>query len=172
MLGRAAMRDIDSELTTFGDGIVSEVGTRPRPITRFKDWKCAELKDFVLRYSLIILDGYLPHTYLSGWSLFVELVDICWRPVLTKEDISEVGRLAREFYQHFEEHYCQYDVERMSMCKYVFHLTLHPEDCIRESGPPVGVLPILDGEVYRLDCWETQSEETRFGVPIQERTIW
>lgn len=138
VLGRAAMRDIDAELRKFGDGIASEVGARPRPITRFKDWKSAELKDFVLRYSLIVLDGYLPQTYLSGWALFVELVDLCWRPVLTEEDISEVGRLARDFYRHYEEHYYKYDVARMNMCKYVFHLILHLEEGIRESGPPVG----------------------------------
>ena len=103
VLGRAAMRDVDAELRKFGDGIAGEVGARPRPITRFKDWTYAELKDFALRYSLIVLDGYQPQTYLSRWAQFVELVDLCWRPVLTEEDISEVGRLAPDFYRHYEE---------------------------------------------------------------------
>lgn len=36
---------------------------------------------------------------------------------------------------------------------------------------PSGVLPILDGELYRLDCWETQSDEPRISFPHQKRTI-
>ena len=138
VLGRCAIREIDAELQAFGDGIASEVGARPRLLSRFKDWKSSEIKAFILHYSLVVLDGYLSEPYLSGWRSFVELVDICWRPVLTQQDITDVGRLAREFYENYEEHYYKYDEDRMNLCKYVFHLLLHLEEGIRECGTPVG----------------------------------
>ena len=114
ILGRNAIRESDAELQAFGDGIASEIGARPRPLSRFKDWKSSEIKTFILNCSLVVLDGYLPEPYLNGWKSFVELVDICWRPVLSKQDIADVGRLAREFCEKYEKHYYKYDVDRMN----------------------------------------------------------
>ena len=137
-LGKNAIKEIDRELQRFGDGIPSQLYCRPRALSKHGDWKSAEVKNFSLSHSLIALDGYLPKLYVSGWALFVELVDLCWRPELTEHDIKEVGRLSRAFYPHYERDYFGYQRDRIGLCKYVFHLLLHLEEDIRENGPPVG----------------------------------
>ena len=136
VLSRGAIRTIDEEPYAFGDGIASQMRCRPRPLRLYKDWKFAEVKEFILSYSLVVLDGILPEQFLSGSANFVALVDLCWRPVLEEQDIVEIGHLSRKFVAHFESDYYQYDRDRIYMCKYVFHLLLHLEDTIRECGPP------------------------------------
>ena len=137
VLSRSAIRTTDEELYVFGDGIYSQMRCRPRPLRLYRDWKSAQVKDFILSYSLVVLDGILPEPFLSGWTDFVALVDLCWRPVLQEQDMEEIGRLSRKSYAHFEHDYYQYNRDRIHMCKYVFHVLLHLEDNIRECGPPL-----------------------------------
>ena len=136
-LGKASSKQIDEELVQFGSGVAGQLGSRPRPLSRFGDWKSAEFMAFITRYSLSLLDEHLPPQYLSGWSKFVELVELCRRAELTTEEMRRIGELARTFYAHFERDYMKYERESMHLCKYTMHLILHLEDCIRECGPPV-----------------------------------
>ena len=115
VLSRGAIRTIDEELYAFGAGIASHMRCRPRPLRLYKDWKSAEVKGFILSYSLVVPDGILPEQFPSGWADFFALVDLCWRPVLEKQDIVEIGHLSRKFYAHFESDYYQYDRDRIYM---------------------------------------------------------
>lgn len=108
-LGRNSIRQIDEESARFGNGVASQLGCRPRPLSRFGDWKSAEVKAFITRYSLVVLDGHLSEPYLTGWAKFVHRVDLCWQPGLTGGDIKKVGELARSFYRHFERDYVRYE---------------------------------------------------------------
>ena len=96
-------------MAQFGNGVASQLGCRPRPLSRFRDWRSAEVKAFIIRYSLVVLDGHLPEPYLTGWAKFVQLVDLCWQPVLTRGDIKKAGELARSFYRHFERDYVKHE---------------------------------------------------------------
>lgn len=70
------LRNADAELLRFGDGVPSQQGNRPRPLSWFAEWKSAEVKDIILAYSHVVRDGHLSDEILSGWRSFVELVDI------------------------------------------------------------------------------------------------
>ena len=41
-LGTASIKQIDEELLHFGSGVASQLGSRPRPLSKFGDWKSAE----------------------------------------------------------------------------------------------------------------------------------
>lgn len=136
-LRKASVRAIDSELMEFGSGIPSPLGSRPITLSRFAEWKSAELKDFTLSYSIVVLDGHMSEDLLSSWKNFVEIVDICWRPQLTDVDIERLRMLCITFYTQFEKDYYMGDPSRVNMCKYTFHLLLHLADGVVECGPPI-----------------------------------
>lgn len=72
--------------------------------------------------------------FLDGWKLFVEVVDLCFRPVLSSEDVKHLGLLARRFYEFYEGFFYSGD-QKLHVCEYTIHLLLHLEDSIRDSGP-------------------------------------
>ena len=51
-LGKGSIRQIDEEMAQFGNGVASQLGCRPRLLSRFGDWKSTEVKAFITRYSL------------------------------------------------------------------------------------------------------------------------
>ncbi|PXF49886.1 hypothetical protein BWQ96_00046 [Gracilariopsis chorda] len=110
-----SVKEIVEELMRFRGGVPSQMASRPRPLSKFFEWKSAEFKSFILSYSLIVLDGHLPHTFLSGWRMFIQLVDICWRPTLKKRDVERFQNLAFGFYRHFEQQYFREDPETIKL---------------------------------------------------------
>ncbi|PXF41853.1 hypothetical protein BWQ96_08432 [Gracilariopsis chorda] len=136
-ISKMSLRAIDLELVQYGNGVSSQLGCCPRPLSRFAEWKSAEVKEFILSYSLVVLDGYLPDALLSGWRDFVEVVDICWRTVLTEAEVGKLHVLCLRFYEHFEQYYFRGDVGRVNMCKYTLHLLLHLAECVAECEPPL-----------------------------------
>lgn len=58
-LSRIGVSRVDKELSLAGGNISSQLGSRPRILSFFKDWKAAEHKAFVLSYSLVFFDRYL-----------------------------------------------------------------------------------------------------------------
>lgn len=126
---------IDEILRSMGKGISSQLGICPREIAKHRDWKAEEVKSFVLRYSLVVLDQYLPQSLLNGWFLFVKLMDLCHNPFLTTADVTQISKLSLKFYKHFEDRYYAYDHERVKFCKYMIHLLLNLSESILENGP-------------------------------------
>ena len=136
-LSRASVSRVDEELELSGASISSQLGSRPRKLSLFKDWKAAEHKDFLLSYSLVFFDGYLSDECLEGWAKFVSIVDICLRPEIEESDIESVHRLVIEFLEHFEMTYYRYEHARLGKCKYVIHLLKHLAENLQNCGPLV-----------------------------------
>ena len=131
----SALNHLDSEILRFADGISGQLGTKPRALSCFTNWKAAEHKTFTLSYSLVIFDGYLRKECLDGLHMFVSLVDICFRSCVTRSQSLEVKRLSVKFIEHFESYYVKHDLSRINFCKYVIHLLLHLSESIRQYGP-------------------------------------
>lgn len=136
-LSPESVKRIDEELVQFGWGVSGQIGSRPRPLSKHRDWKSSEHKAFSLSYSLVVLDGYLPEPYLTGWAQFVHLTELCTRPSISALDLDTISSAALSFYHHYEKDYFMFKENRVNLCKSVFHLVLHLRDNIEECGPLV-----------------------------------
>lgn len=138
LISNAQLEFIDFSLSSFGTWIPSTIAPTPSPISKFHKWKAAVHKRFVLNYSLIVFENIVPTVYLNGWEKFVMLYDLVSRKTLTELDLDKIGFLAVDFVKFVEEVIFKYEPNRLSICKYVFHLLLHLKDNIIENGPLVG----------------------------------
>ena len=139
------IRTPDEELVAFRDGISGQISPKMRPLSVSSRWKAKERKDFTLLYCLILFEGYLPQRFLSGLQHFVELVDICFRPILRLSHVKEVREISARFFQHFEDCYMKHELSRASLSKYVIHLLLDLSDGILECGP------LVNSSEYRVE---------------------
>lgn len=85
---------IDFEIVRFAEGISGQLATKPRPLSCYKNWKAAEHKLFTISYALVLFDGYLERECLDGLNLFVQLVDLCFRSSVTRQQSQKVQRLS------------------------------------------------------------------------------
>lgn len=129
-------RFVDSQLDSIFTGIPSSMSLPPKTLSSFRTWKAIDHKNFCLSYSQVFLEHILPTYYLEGWTLFVEVYDLCCRPKLSLDDIQELDVKAQGFVSHFERAYMQYKVERVPLLKYTIHLLLHLKDSVVQNGPP------------------------------------
>lgn len=89
----------------------------------------------LIHYLPIILEGHISQRFVTDISTFSNLMELLWRPELSKNDKEEVGKLALSFFNHLEKDYYQIDPERIGLCKTNIHLILHVEDNIENCGP-------------------------------------
>ncbi|CDF37104.1 unnamed protein product [Chondrus crispus] len=131
-------KQIDEELRELGNS-VPEVwfGAKPRDSSVSGKWKASECKQFLLHYGLVLLDGHLPMKFLLWFKRLSDLVELCTRPALSDDDVTEIGNLSRSFVRHMERDYCEYSEERVGICKFIVHQLIHLEENIRAFGPPV-----------------------------------
>lgn len=134
VLSKHALQTIDATLLKMGSWISSDFGSKPKAMSRFKEWKASDHNCFIMDYSLAVLHQVLPQKFLKGWALFVELTTLCYCPQLSEDDVVRVGVLSRLFLQHYEREYYQYDRKNAKLCKSVFHMLIHLEQGIRDCG--------------------------------------
>ena len=108
----------------------NEFSRSPRSISNYrKFWKASELRQFLLFYSLPILQGKLPSLYWQHYALLV-----CAMHILLNDNISSVELAAAEimltdFYVLFEELY------GIIQCSHNVHLLSHLVKYVRLWGP-------------------------------------
>ena len=111
-LSKTQIQYIDTEMLQFTKGFSWKVGPRPNVV--------------------------LPGEYIVRWMCFVNLHDLFCRKKLSLSEVDEIGSLATRFVAFIEDVFCQYNPERVHVCKYVFHLLLHLKDNFLENGPLAG----------------------------------
>ena len=134
-LPRADLSFLDEQIVSFGKGVSGQTTAKPRPLSVFARWKSHEHKTFGLLYCLPLFDGYLSPTCLDGLSLFVRLMDISFRPIISEIEANEMSSLAVRFLEHYECFYAKRLRERLNYCRYIIHLLLHLGTSTIECGP-------------------------------------
>ncbi|KAI0559140.1 Transposase tnp2 [Gracilaria domingensis] len=105
----------------------------------FSKWKANATKQFFSLTCLVVLDGYVSNPVMEGLYDFSRLVELCFRSVVTREDIDDVRILAVSFFQFFEKEFVRYNQCRINWCLSVFHSLLHLHEDMRRYGPLIGV---------------------------------
>ena len=143
---KETLRLVNESLSNAGVGI-SSIVRRPRVLDKKGQWKASEWKFFVHCTSVPVLQDVIPDSMLKGWWSFVQLCELVNRWELLEEDARRIGRLSVYFFEHFMKEYYRKDPSRLHICKYVYHLLLHLEECIRDCGP-VSLVSMGDGGIY------------------------
>lgn len=143
---------VDDEIHFWGQTIpTSWMEIIPRSLSGFGKLKATEQKSFFLNLCLVLLDGYLSIAYMDVLMILVEFFDLCTWAELTKIGDDRLESLELRFFYPFEQHYYNYDIHKVSMCKSQFHMLLHLREIITECGPLV-VCSQLGNE--RMVGWE------------------
>lgn len=76
-----------------------------RPFSERAHWKGKEWENWILHYSLPIMELYLDENYLKHWALFVEAFYISSQKVITMTDLRKVDYLMKTFLADMEKLY-------------------------------------------------------------------
>ena len=60
---------MDDELLEWGRTISGQIAPKARPLSRYRDWKAAELRKFSRDYALILFDETLPSAYMYAFAI-------------------------------------------------------------------------------------------------------
>ncbi|CAN8008565.1 unnamed protein product, partial [Ixodes pacificus] len=74
-----------------------DVRRMPRSLKERKFWKAKELENWILYYSVPVLDGLLPNQYLRHWALLVESLHVMLGKKISVSDIDAVDGMMLEF---------------------------------------------------------------------------
>ena len=77
----------------------------PRPIKDLAQWKASELKNFLLFYSLPVLDGILPLQYYDHFALLIKGIFLLLQTCISRCDISAAGSALVQFCLMFDGMY-------------------------------------------------------------------
>ena len=106
-----------------------EISRCPRSILHRNYWKASELKNWLLYYSLPLLQGYLPPLYLHHFALFVCAVHILLQEKITSDQINAAELMLNEFYDMVPDLYGD------KTCTYNMHQLNHVANYVRLLGP-------------------------------------
>lgn len=98
----------------------------------FKDrayWKAKEYENFILFYSVPLLDLVLDNRYIKHWNLFVESLYILLKKSITKTELEEANKNLHQFV------YKAQDLYGLEVMTYNVHQLLHLADSVRNWGP-------------------------------------
>ena len=83
--------------------VPDQIGRLSRPLTERKYWKCKEWENWVLYYSLPLLQRFLKDKKkLKHWALFVESLHICLQTNITYGELNLVQNLLNRFVAEVE----------------------------------------------------------------------
>ena len=129
---------IDSEIIRIQRGTCEgSFGRSIRETSCYGNWKAEECRMFLCYFAPILLHGQLPRTFLNGVRLISDVLELVFRPFITKLDLQDIHRLSVEFVDHFERYYFQYKESRVHLCKSTVHAILHLSETIERCGPPI-----------------------------------
>lgn len=100
-----------------------------RPLAELKDWKGAELKNFLLFYALPLFHNLLPFDYYENLKLFVVGIYLVSTRSVSDEDIDNSERMLNQYVKEFEILYGADKVLPNS------HMLLHIPAGARKYGP-------------------------------------
>ena len=106
-----------------------EISRRPRSILHRNYWKASELKNWLLFYSLPLLQGYRPPLYLHHFALFVCAVHILLQDKINSAQIIAAELMLSDFYGMVPELYGE------ATCTYNMHQLYHVASYVRLLGP-------------------------------------
>lgn len=101
----------------------------PRLLNERKTWKANEWRNWVLHYSVGVLYGILPETYLINYCKFVNAMCILYNAEVSEEDLKNCDNLITSFRKEFQEYF---GLESMT---YNCHTFSHLVECVRNLGP-------------------------------------
>lgn len=100
-----------------------------RPLAELKDWKAAELKNFLLFYALPLFYNLLPFDYYEHLKLFIVGMYLVSTRSISDEDIDNSEKMLNQFVNQFEGLYGRQNMLPNS------HMLLHIPAGARKYGP-------------------------------------
>lgn len=107
----------------------SDIKRFPRNLKLASKWKASELKNFLLFYSVYVLQDVLPNIYLKHWMLLVEAVYKLLQEDIPLHDLSVCERKLKKFVIDTVR---LYGAENMT---YNVHQLSHLTACVKNCGP-------------------------------------
>ncbi|XP_049272799.1 uncharacterized protein LOC125758995 [Rhipicephalus sanguineus] len=106
-----------------------DVKRLPRPTKERKWWKAKELENWILYYSIPVLDGILDRRYLQHWACMVEALHIMLQCSIETSELTRAEKLLLEFHVRSEMHFGK------AFMTYNMHQLTHIVKSIRDWGP-------------------------------------
>lgn len=103
---------------------------RPRIHRDWIEWNAPEWKCFLPEMSLIVPDRIIRSHIMDGWALLVQFSTLRFRWSLTRNDVTDVSGLTRNFFNRFTTTYYRCFDSRMKTFMYTYHLLLHCDESI------------------------------------------
>lgn len=101
----------------------------PRALSEVANWKCSELKAWVLHYSLPVLDGILDSNYMKHHATLVAAIQLLSGDAVSANDIPTARNLLHEYVAQFSDFYHPY------FATINLHLLLHLAALVERLGP-------------------------------------
>jgi len=101
----------------------------PRSIRSMAQWKASEWRNWLLFYSLFVLDGVLPSVYFVHYMLLVQGISMLLSKSLSPHELDTAENYLNMFVREFE---VLYGIELMT---YNIHLLQHAASSVRDWGP-------------------------------------
>ena len=106
----------------------SEIHRSPRSMSQRHYWKASEWRAFIF-YSLVVLQGILPHPFLNHYFLFVYGIYTLLGDSISRSSICLAEVCLTKFVIKIEELY------GLSSCKFNVHCLTHLAHCVKDCGP-------------------------------------
>lgn len=148
-------QSIGKDLTSAIQTVPSAFGGAIRDISvNLQSYKASEAQEWVMLYSMPLLQGRLDPPLLKHWSVLVRGTQLALQTGgLQAGDQEEIARCFALFVKDYERYYFiyhinspieaqqlsrlyyQHDYQRLPACRLVFHQLLHVASAVRDFGP-------------------------------------
>ena len=108
---------------------LSDIKRFPRSICLASNWKASELKNFLLYYSIYVLQNVLPRVYIKHWIFLVHSIFYLLQENISQQDLVSCERMLSKF---VIDTVALYGVELVT---YNIHQLSHLVECTRNRGP-------------------------------------
>jgi hypothetical protein len=109
--------------------IPKQISRKPGDIGSADQWKANELRNFLLFFGPIVLNGLLKEQYLKNFCLLSEAIFIFCQNEISKEEFHEASNKLYKFVSEYEELYGTVNMF------YNFHLLTHIPSAVLNCGP-------------------------------------
>ncbi|CAI2190682.1 18548_t:CDS:2 [Funneliformis geosporum] len=110
-----------------------DFGRPPINIQRYSaSFKAEDWSNWVILYSLPLLQDYLSEIYINGWAKFVYAVKLCLKKTITITELTEINKLFCEFVTHYDRLNNSSQIPAVLIS---YHYWLHITTSIRNTRP-------------------------------------